>query len=78
MKSGFKRAVVLATLVSLPGCALLGGGSKPLDTYEISAPQAPTNGRRHRRTQILVAEPAALKSLDGQNIVVKPGAGAVQ
>lgn len=58
--------------MALPGCALLDIGSTPLDTYELSAPVSSTKGKRRKRAQVLVAEPAALKSLDGQNIVIKP------
>lgn len=63
----------------LTGCAALPGGSPaPLDTYELSAPVIDPAGRRRTRTQILVAEPSALKPLDGENIVVKPGPGSVE
>lgn len=63
----------------LSGCALLGVGasSQPLDTYELSAPGEEGGGRRGR-VQVLIAEPSALKSLDGQNIVVEPAPGSVQ
>ena len=50
---------------------MLGGGTPKLDTYELSAP-TPDSGRRTRRIQVLIAEPSALKALDGQNIVIKP------
>jgi cholesterol transport system auxiliary component len=63
--------------LSVSGCALIGGGSTPLDTYELTAPAAGESAPRSR-TQILVAEPAALKALDGQNIVIKPAAGSIQ
>lgn len=72
MGISFKRFVVLLAVVALPGCALLGGGSTPLDTYELSAPEPSTRGKRRKGVQVLVAEPAALKALDGQNIVIKP------
>lgn len=61
----------------LPGCALLGGGSAPLDTYELTAAD-PGGGAKRRGVQILVAEPSALKSLDSVNIVIKPTANEVQ
>jgi len=63
----------------LSGCALLGAGgsSDPLDTYELSA-SGQDNGGRRGGVQILIAEPSALKSLDGQNIVVEPAPGSVQ
>ncbi|MEW9808049.1 ABC-type transport auxiliary lipoprotein family protein [Mesorhizobium sp. ZMM04-5] len=61
----------------LSGCALLGGGSKPLDTYELTAPAA-GDGRGRSYRQILIAEPSALKALDGQNIVIAPAPGSIQ
>ena len=68
----------LALLAALlPGCALLGGGTPELDTYELSAP-SPDTGRRHSGTQVLIAEPSALKAFDGQNIVIKPAPGVIQ
>jgi len=63
----------------LAGCAALPGGfSKALDTYELSAVAAPDRGRRLPQRQLLVAEPSALKPLDGENIVVREGATSVQ
>lgn len=69
-------AAMLLSLV-LSGCALIGGGAKPLDTFELTAPVGADSPPRNR-TQILIAEPAALKALDGQNIVIKPAAGSIQ
>jgi cholesterol transport system auxiliary component len=68
-------AVTLSILLS--GCALLGGGSRPLDTYELTAPAA-GDGRGRSYRQILIAEPSALKALDGQNIVISPAPGNIQ
>lgn len=62
----------------LSGCALLGGGTEPLDTYVLTAPIATPGGAARSRTQILVGEPTALKALDGENIVIKPSAGSIQ
>lgn len=70
-------AGVLALSILLPGCALLGGGSKPLDTYTLTAPAA-GDGRGKSYRQILIAEPSALKALDGQNIVIAPAPGNIQ
>ena len=54
-----------------------GGGPAPLDTYELTAPAI--KGRsRSAGTQILIAEPSALKALDSENIVIKPSAGSIQ
>jgi cholesterol transport system auxiliary component len=68
-------AVSLSILLS--GCALLGGGSTPLDTYALTAPAA-GDGRGRSNRQILIAEPSALKALDGQNIVISPAPGNIQ
>lgn len=75
----FVRPILSAALGAtlLSGCAVLRGGSKPLDTYELSA-ASPSGGARKRGVQILIAEPSALKSLDSVNIVIKPEAGEVQ
>ena len=77
MKSG-RYLVAAALAVFLPGCALVGGGSAPLDTYELTAAPAGESGPRRSRTQILIAEPSALKSLDSENVVIKPTAAEVQ
>lgn len=67
-------AVALAT----SSCALLpGGGPAPLDTYELTAP-SPDAARGRVRQQILIAEPSALKALDGENIVIKTAPGQIQ
>ena len=56
---------------------MLGGGSRPLDTYELSAPQISERRGRSNR-QILIAEPSALKAYDGENIVIVPAPGVIQ
>lgn len=61
----------------LSGCALVGKGPAPLDTYELTAPGEATRARSGR-TQILVAEPTALKALDGVNVVIRPTDGSIQ
>lgn len=63
--------------MALSACAALpGGGPKPLDTYELTAPSVDA-ARKRPRVQVLIAEPSALKSLDGQNIVVKTSGTAL-
>lgn len=69
---------VLALSIVLSGCALLGGGSKPLDTYELTSPSVGERRGRASYRQILIAEPSALKALDGQNIVITPAPGNIQ
>jgi cholesterol transport system auxiliary component len=77
--NALRSIVTAAAMVSLlPGCALLGKSSEPLDTYELSAPVTPVSGGRHTRRQVLVAEPSALKSLDSESIVIKPSAATIQ
>jgi len=66
----------MALTVVLSGCALL-GGTKSLDTYELTSPAA-GDGRGRSYRQILIAEPSALKALDGQNIVISPAPGNIQ
>lgn len=69
--------VAMTTAAALAqGCAAL-RSPPPLDTYELSAPDISGSGGRSR-AQILIAEPAALKALDGQNIVIKTGPGVIQ
>lgn len=73
---GFQSGVALLAL-TIAGCAALpGGGPAPLDTFELSAPSVGAKG--HSRRQILIAEPSALKALDGQNIVIKSSPGSIQ
>ena len=79
---GKPGACLLAALVAasvLPGCAALpGGGPAPLDTYDLSSAAVDTAGPRRGRMQVLVAEPTALKSLDGESVVIRPSAGSVE
>ena len=77
LSSGKLIAGIAALSVLLSGCALLGGGSNPLDTYELTAPAA-GDGKSRSRRQILIAEPSALKALDGQSIVITPSPGVIQ
>lgn len=78
MISNSLRACVFAAVL-LPGCAALpGGGPAPLDTYDLTLRTAEATGPRRNRTQVLVAEPTALKVLDGENLVVRPSAGSIE
>ena len=78
MAIGRLASGALVSALLLSGCALLGGGaSEPLDTYELTAPQPVSTGRR-AGTQILIAEPTALKALDSENIVIKPAPAVIQ
>lgn len=78
MAIGRLASGALGSALLLSGCALLGGGKPdPLDTYELTAP-TPASTARRAGTQILVAEPTAIKALDSENIVVKPSPTVIQ
>jgi cholesterol transport system auxiliary component len=76
VKSIVFRSGAALLVLAVAGCAALGAGPAPLDTYELSAPHVEARG--HSSRQILVAEPSALKSLDSQNIVIKPTPASIQ
>ncbi|WP_343225670.1 ABC-type transport auxiliary lipoprotein family protein [Oricola nitratireducens] len=56
---------------ALAGCAAIGGVRPTADTYELGVPTISEASPVRRGTQILIAEPQALKALDSQNIVVR-------
>ena len=68
-----KRVSVLGLASGLlAGCAALGGSKAPTaDTYELGLSQADDVAAVRAGTQILIAEPSALKALDSDNIVVR-------
>lgn len=75
---GLAGCAALAGLL-LSGCAALPGFKPaPLDTYNLTAPAGATAGRRLGRTQVLIGQPSALKSLDGQDIVIEPSPGTIE
>lgn len=63
--------------LSLGACASLGGAAVP-DTYEISAPKAMKRVPGRTGAQLLIPEPQAIKTLDSNQIVVKPTPYTVQ
>lgn len=78
MVSKTLRACALGALL-LPGCAALpGGGPAALDTYDLTASATAASGPQRARTQVLVAEPTALKVLDGENLVIRPSASSIE
>jgi cholesterol transport system auxiliary component len=75
----FWHAVQWAAFAALlSGCAALGAATRPLDTYELVAPTPEPAGPRRSSVQLLIAEPTALKTLDGQDIVVKTGPRSIE
>ena len=66
------RAAQIAVLpLSLVGCGAIGGMMPTDDTYELGVPRISDTRPVRRGTQVLIAEPQALKALDSQNIVVQ-------
>lgn len=62
----------------LSGCAAIGGQKAIFDTFELSAAEV-TNAQSVRRgSQILIVEPAALKALDSENIVIETSGLTIQ
>lgn len=69
---GILRAGLIAVMpLALAGCAALGGARTTADTYELGVPAIREASPVRAGTQILIAEPQALKALDSQNIVVR-------
>jgi cholesterol transport system auxiliary component len=70
-----RARIVLSGALALlaPGCA----STPQLDTYELTAP-SPADGPRRGKLQVLIAEPSALKALDGQNIVISTAPGTIE
>lgn len=72
-RSGLIRlALALAATLALAGC----GGGKPPSTFDLTAPQR-LSGSAGPRGVLIVTEPTAIATLDGQRVVVKPSAGEV-
>lgn len=70
--SGWRRKALrlagIAGLVVLASCSTAG---KVIDIYDLGAPERFPDLKQSTRAQILILEPAALRSLDAQEIVVK-------
>ena len=67
--------VLSASALTLGGCAVFEGPKN--DTYELTG-IPPVKGPYSRGRQIVVTDPAALKSLDGTQIVVRTSPSAIQ
>lgn len=57
--------------LALGGCSVLSGVRPSADTYELAVPTIEGSRPVRRGTQVLIAEPQALKALDSQNILVQ-------
>ncbi len=71
------KGLMLALSLTLASCSSL-GGTKALNTYDLTAPDNVRSGPRKGKLQVLVTEPKALKALDSENIVVSDGASQIQ
>jgi cholesterol transport system auxiliary component len=72
-----KLAPAVLTSFMLSGCGTLLGGTKPVDTFDLSLASAPSHPHARHRLQLLITEPVALKMFDGQNIVVRSGPASI-
>ncbi|MGF0538433.1 ABC-type transport auxiliary lipoprotein family protein [Agrobacterium sp. ES01] len=61
--------------VALAGC--LGGGAKN-DTFDLSAVSKVDVARTARNRQLLIADPAALKALDSENVLVRVSSSEIR
>ena len=66
-----RLAATVSLCLALSACAGLGG--KELTTFDLTAPTSFSSNLGQTRAQILVSMPTALKSLDSEMIVVRPG-----
>ena len=75
-RSYARLLVVVGTCTLLASCSAITGG-KELTTYDLSAPDSFPNLRGRTNAQILISVPTALKSLDSEMIVVRPGGSEI-
>ena len=76
VRSGRLIAGCGAACAVLAGCAAAGRRARA--ARHLRAVRAVGRRARPQPPQILIAEPSALKALDGQNIVIKPSPGSIQ
>ena len=73
-----RGVLAVVPLAFLAGCAAVGGTKATSDTFGLSAPKPADVSSVRRGTQILITEPAALKALDSENIVVETAPLTIQ
>ncbi len=71
------KALRLGAIFSLGAIVSACGTTKPLDTFNLSAPSAVSSATKRSNVQILVPTPTALKALDSENIVIAIGSGEI-
>ncbi|KFB10088.1 ABC-type transport auxiliary lipoprotein family protein [Nitratireductor basaltis] len=78
MRLVYAAGGLLATAFLSACSAIPGFSPPPVDAIDLSAPALIQTARAFPRRQILIAEPSALKLLDGEDIVIRTGEGTVQ
>ena len=69
MARAFKFATIGLAAALLSSCATL---SSPPQTFDLAAPSGAPFGRSTTGTQLLIAEPTAVRTLDSQQIAIQP------
>lgn len=65
--------VAAALALALPGCGALGAlGSRPMDAFELRAPQSVPQARRATARDLVIEEPDAGAALDTDRIMIRP------
>lgn len=79
MRFSFNLVAALGLAAMVSACAVLpGGGPAALDTFELTSVPVSAGAQRRARTQVLVAEPSALRILDGENVVIRTGPNSIE
>ena len=66
-----RACVALCALLFVAGCSVLSSLGPDPETFDLTTPSVGGAQPVRRGTQILIAEPAALRALDSENIVVE-------
>lgn len=70
----YRRASAIAAASLLATTVLSACGSAPRDTFDLSVNTVATDiNAKHKKIQLLIAKPSAVKALDGQDIVIREG-----
>lgn len=70
----YKRILSISASSLLAAYLLSACGAQPRDTYDLSINSVASDGiAKHKKIQILIEKPDAVKAFDGQDIVIKQG-----
>jgi cholesterol transport system auxiliary component len=75
--TNIRRLALGLSLIALSSCALMKSDGSARETYDLTAPTKISGVRGASRSQILVKNPTALKSLDSNRIIVRPSATVI-